>query len=116
MPTPSSPVSSSTSTIDQQQQTQLQIPSPVNNKGDRRLSRLHVVQQSSSASASTTTQSTAVADVPEPPPPIGLHGPFGQMILDYRSTINYTPITSSNMNQHQFDQKDLRNLCFFFLF
>ena len=46
--------------------------------------------------------------LPEPPPSIGLHGPFGQMILDYRSTLTYTPITNSNMNQHQFNQKDLR--------
>jgi hypothetical protein len=86
------------------EQPQLQIPLPVNNKGERRLSRLHIVQQSSS----TTTPSTAISTVPDPPPSIGLHGPFGQMILDHRSTINYTPITNSNMNQYQFNQKDLR--------
>jgi kinesin family protein 2/24 len=101
--TPSSPVPPPTPTIEQQQ-PQLQIPPPANNKTDRRLSRLHVVQQSSS----TTTHSTAVSVASEPPPSIGLNGPFGQMILDYRSTLNYIPITSSNMNQHQFDQKDLR--------
>jgi hypothetical protein len=100
--TPSSPVPSATPTVEQQ--PQLQIPLPVNNKSERRLSRLHVVQQSST----TTTHSTTVSVAPEPPPSVGLHGPFGQMILDYRSTVSYTPITNANMNQHQFDQKDLR--------
>ncbi len=103
--TPSSPVPPPIPSVEQQ--PQLQIPLPANNKTDRRLSRLHVVQQSSS-SITTTTHSTAVSVAPEPPPSIGLHGPFGQMILDYRSTLNYTPITNSNMNQQQFDQKDLR--------
>ena len=107
--TPSSPVPPPTPTIEQQQQP-LQIPLPANNKVDRRLSRLHVVQQSSStATANANQHSTAIsAPVSDPPPSIGLHGPFGQMILDYRSTLNYTPITTSNMNHHQFDQKDLR--------
>jgi kinesin family protein 2/24 len=106
--TPSSPVPPPTPTVEQQQQPQLQIPPPANNKTDRRLSRLHVVQQSSSTST-TNTHSTAISvPVSDPPPSIGLHGPFGQMILDYRSTLNYTPITTSNMNHHQFDQKDLR--------
>ncbi|CAF4793529.1 unnamed protein product [Rotaria sp. Silwood1] len=101
--TPSSPVPPPTPTVEQpQQQPQLQIPVPVNNKNERRLSRLHVVQQTSTT---TTTHNTVVS---EPPPSIGLHGPFGQMILDYRSTLTYTPITNSNMNQHKFDQKDLR--------
>jgi kinesin family protein 2/24 len=100
--TPSSPVPPPTPTVEQQ----LQIPLPANNKTDRRLSRLHVVQQQSS---STTTTSTAISiPASDPPPSIGLHGPFGQMILDYRSTLNYTPITTSNMNHHQFEQKDLR--------
>ncbi|CAF0901068.1 unnamed protein product [Adineta steineri] len=88
-----------------EQQPQLQIPLPVNNKGDRRLSRLHIVQQSTTT---TTMQSTTISSVPDPPPSIGLHGPFGQMILDYRSTINYIPITVSNMKEYQFNQKDLR--------
>ncbi|CAF1288582.1 unnamed protein product [Rotaria sordida] len=107
--TPSSPVPLSTPTVEQQLQlqSQLQIPAPVNNKNDRRLSRLHVVQQSSSTTT-TTTQNTVPSIACEPPPSIGLHGPFGQMILDYRSTLTYTPITNSNMNQHKFDQKDLR--------
>ncbi|CAF1407447.1 unnamed protein product, partial [Adineta steineri] len=87
------------------EQPQLQIPLPVNNKGDRRLSRLHIVQQSTTT---TTMQSTTISSVPDPPPSIGLHGPFGQMILDYRSTINYIPITVSNMKEYQFNQKDLR--------
>ncbi|CAF3287970.1 unnamed protein product [Rotaria socialis] len=112
--TPSSPVPPPTPIVEQQ--PQLPISLPANNKSDRRLSRLHVVQQSSSSSASattatatTTTQNTAVSVAVEPPTPsAGLHGPFGQMILDYRSTLNYTPITNSNMSQHKFDQKDLR--------
>jgi hypothetical protein len=65
---------------------------------ERRLSRLHAVQLSSSISPS-------VPSTPEPPPSIGLHGSFGQMILDYRSTLTYTPVTNSNLHQHQ---KDLR--------
>lgn len=113
--TPSSPVPPPTPTVEQAQ-AQLQIPPPANNKTDRRLSRLHVVQQSSSTTATTTaattttnTHNTAISTpISDPPPSIGLHGPFGQMILDFRSTISYTPITSSNMNQQQFDQKDLR--------
>ena len=104
--TPSSPVPPPTPTIEQPQ-AQFQIPLPTNNKTERRLSRLHVVQQSSSTT--TTSSNTAnCATVYDPPPSIGLHGPFGQMILDHRSTISYTPITSSNMNQQQFEQKDLR--------
>lgn len=119
LPTPSSPIPPTTPIIEQAQQSvqaQLQIPPPTNNKTDRRLSRLHVVQQSSSSSSSTSTttttaanhNSTSISVVPEPPPSIGLHGPFGQMILDYRSTITYTPITNGNFNQHQNHQKDLR--------
>ena len=46
--------------------------------------------------------------VSEPPPSVGLHGPFGQMILDYRSTINYAPITYGNINQLHANQTDLR--------
>lgn len=76
----------------------MQIPLPSNNKPERRLSRLHVVQPTSSASINPS----------EPPPSAGLHGPFGQMILDYRSTVTYTPITTTNMSQHQNHQKDLR--------
>lgn len=111
--TPSSPIPPPTPTVEQQAQPQLQIPPPANNKPDRRLSRLHVVQQPSSTVSNTSTTNnthhTAVSTpISEPPPSLGLHGPFGQMILDYRSTLTYTPITSSNMNQHQFDQKDLR--------
>jgi kinesin family protein 2/24 len=30
------------------------------------------------------------------------------MILDYRSTVNYTPMINSQINPHQVDQKDLR--------
>jgi kinesin family protein 2/24 len=60
-----------------------------------------VVQPSSSTNP-------AAPVVPEPPPSIGLHGPFGQMILDYRSTLTYSPITNSNLHQHQNNQKDLR--------
>ncbi|UJR38447.1 hypothetical protein I4U23_031115 [Adineta vaga] len=92
----SSHVPSTTPTVEQSQQ-QFQIPLPVNNKSERRLSRLPVVQQS-----------TTLTPVPDPPPSIGLHGPFGQMILDYRSTVNYIPITNSNMKEYQFNQKDLR--------
>jgi len=119
LPTPSSPIPPPTPTIEQQ--PPLQIPPPANNKTDRRLSRLHVVQQSSSstttatatASSSSTTHTThstpiAAPVVCEPPPSIGLHGPFGQMILDYRSTINYAPITNGNISQLQANQKDLR--------
>jgi kinesin family protein 2/24 len=85
-------------------QPSLQIPPPSNNKTERRLSRLHVVQPSSSSSINPSVPST-----PEPPPSIGLHGPFGQMILDYRSTLTYTPITNSNLHhQQQNHQKDLR--------
>jgi len=104
--TPSSPVPPPIPSVEQQQppQPQLQIPPPANNKTERRLSRLHVVQPSSS----TNTHNTAVSTVPEPPSSIGLHGPFGQMILDYRSTLTYSPITNSNINQHQVNQKDLR--------
>ena len=41
--------------------------------------------------------------------PIGLHGPFGQMIFEYRSTLNYTPMSDLNNNDDEFiDQKDLR--------
>jgi hypothetical protein len=79
----------------------------MNNKTDRRLSRLHVVQQSSSTTAHVA-HPTSVPIVSEPPPSIGLNGPFGQMILDYRSTLTYTPILNSNINQHQTNQKDLR--------
>jgi kinesin family protein 2/24 len=99
----SSPVPPPTPTIEQQQ-PQLQIPPPANNKTERRLSRLHVVQQSSS----TNTNHTAVSVASEPPASIGLHGPFGQMILDYRSTITYSPITNINIHQQQINQKDLR--------
>jgi hypothetical protein len=102
--TPSSPVPPPTPTVEQQQQQPqppLQIPPPANNKSERRLSRLHVVQPSSSINP-------AVPLTPEPPPSIGLHGPFGQMILDYRSTLTYTPITNSNLHQQQNNQKDLR--------
>jgi len=105
--TPSSPVPPPTPTIEQPQ-AQFQIPLPTNNKTERRLSRLHVVQQSSSTTTTTSSNTANCATVYDPPPSIGLHGPFGQMILDHRSTISYTPITSSNMNQQQFEQKDLR--------
>ncbi|CAF1681329.1 unnamed protein product, partial [Adineta ricciae] len=90
----SSSIPAATPSIEQQ----FQIPPPVNNKSERRLSRLPIVQQSS----------TTPTSVPDPPPSIGLHGPFGQMILDYRSTVNYTPITNSNMKDYQVNQKDLR--------
>lgn len=30
------------------------------------------------------------------------------MILDYRSTVNYTPITNANMKDYQVNRKDLR--------
>lgn len=94
--TSSSPVPSTAPTVEQSQQ-QFQIPLSVNNKSERRLSRLPVIQQS-----------TTPISVPDPPPSHGLHGPFGQMILDYRSTVNYIPITNSNMKDYQFNQKDLR--------
>jgi len=100
---PSSPIPPPTPTVEPpppQQQPALQIPLPSNNKPERRLSRLHVVQP--------TSNPPVVLSTPEPPPSVGLHGPFGQMILDYRSTITYTPITTTNMNQHQHTQKDLR--------
>ncbi len=96
--TPSSPVPPPIPTVEQQP---LQILPPANNKTERRLSRLHVVQPS-------TSINPPVPATPEPPPSIGLHGPFGQMILDYRSTLTYTPITNSNLHQHQNNQKDLR--------
>ncbi|CAF0973884.1 unnamed protein product [Rotaria sordida] len=99
----SSPVPPPTPTIEQQVQQPLQIPPPANNKVERRLSRLHVVQQSSSIN----THNTVVSTVPEPSPSIGLHGPFGQMILDYRSTLTYSPMTNSNLH-HEINQKDLR--------
>lgn len=52
-------------------------------------------------------------EIPEPTPNIpisyGLHGPFGQMILDYRSTLNYKPMSCTNGNQQSLiDYKDLR--------
>ncbi|CAF1072579.1 unnamed protein product [Rotaria sp. Silwood1] len=96
----SSPIPPPTPIVEQQ----LQIPPPANNKAERRLSRLHVVQQSSSIN----THNIAVSTVSEPPPSIGLHGPFGQMILDYRSTLTYSPMTNSNLNHHEINQKDLR--------
>ncbi|UJR07702.1 hypothetical protein I4U23_011987 [Adineta vaga] len=106
--TPSSPIPPPTPNIEPPPplppQPQLNIPPPANNKAERRLSRLHVVQQSSS----TNTHNPSVSTVPEPPSSIGLHGPFGQMILDYRSTLTYTPITNININQQQINQKDLR--------
>ncbi|CAF2598049.1 unnamed protein product [Rotaria sp. Silwood2] len=103
--TSSSPIPPPTPTVEQQiQPQQLQIPPSVNNKAERRLSRLHVVQQSSSIN----THNTAVPTVPEPPSSIGLHGPFGQMILDYRSTLTYSPMTNSNLHHHEVNQKDLR--------
>jgi hypothetical protein len=92
-----------TPTVDKQPpQLSLQIPPPTNNKTERRLSRLHVVQPSSSSI------NPPVPSTHEPPLSIGLHGPFGQMILDYRSTLTYTPITNSNLHQNQNHQKDLR--------
>ncbi|CAF1586313.1 unnamed protein product [Rotaria magnacalcarata] len=100
----SSPVPPPTPIVEQQIQPQLQIPLPANNKIERRLSRLHVVQQSSSINA----HNTAVSVVPEPTSFIGLHGPFGQMILDYRSTLTYSPMTNSNLHHYEFNQKDLR--------
>ena len=103
LPTPSSPIPPPTPTVEQQ--APLQIPPPANNKTDRRLSRLHVVQQSSS---STHTTHSAISVASDPPSAVGLHGPFGQMILDYRSTIHYAPIVTANMNQHHIDHKDLR--------
>ncbi|CAF1114960.1 unnamed protein product [Adineta steineri] len=106
--TPSSPIPTSTPIVEpppQQPQPQLQIPPPTNNKIERRLSRLHVVQQSSSTNIPNTIIPTITS---EPPTSIGLHGPFGQMILDYRSTLTYSPILNSNPNQQQSNQKDLR--------
>lgn len=105
--TSSSPIPPPTPTpaVEQQQQSSLHIPPPSNNKTERRLSRLHVVQPSSSSSSSSVNP--PVSSTPEPPPSVGLHGPFGQMILDYRSAITYTPITNSHINQHH-NQKDLR--------
>jgi hypothetical protein len=38
----------------------------------------------------------------------GLHGPFGQMILDYRSTLSYAPLSTGNAHQQATEQKDLR--------
>lgn len=46
----------------------------------------------------------------EPPPSIGLHSSFGQMILEYRSTITFMPLTNHNHTQYRHNQKDLR-LC-----
>ena len=99
LPTPSSPLPPPVEAM--------QIPPPANNKADRRLSRLHVVQQSS-AHSNAPPPPPAPPAVPEPPPSIGLNGPFGQMILDYRSTVTYTPITQTNSHQQQNNQKDLR--------
>ncbi|CAF1070137.1 unnamed protein product [Didymodactylos carnosus] len=64
-----------------------------NNKqpNERRLSRLHVVQP-----ATVIEQQTMHSTV-------GYNGPLGQMILDYRSTLSYTPITSL-----EYIEKDLR--------
>lgn len=71
------------------------------NKLERRPSRQNSVQQPSPVEA------------PEATPPVslstGLHGPFGQMILDYRSTLNYTPLTFTNGTQQGLiDVRDLR--------
>ena len=78
-------------------QSSLQIPPPSNNKPERRLSRLTtmviIFDKSFSYIPSTS----------EPPPSIGLLGPFGQMILDYRSTLTYTPLIIANLHQHQND-------------
>ena len=74
----------------------------MNNKTEQRLSRLHIVQQSSSTNTHNTIPST-----PELPSSIGLHGPFGQMIHDYRSTLTYSPLKNSNLN-HQIHHKNLR--------
>lgn len=103
--TPSSPIPPPTPTVEPP--PQLHIPPPANNKPERRLSRLHVVQQSSSSSAQSAVLPPPPS-APEPPSSIGLHGPFGQMILDYRSTLTYAPITVANINQQQINQKDLR--------
>lgn len=61
----------------------------------------------------TVTQPPPPVEIPEPTPNIpisyGLHGPFGQMILDYRSTLNYKPMSYTNGNkQSLIDYKDLR--------
>ena len=105
LPTPSSPIPPPTPTTVEP----LQIPPPANNKTDRRLSRLHVVQQSSSATGTALPPPPPPPPaVPEPPPSIGLNGPFGQMILDYRSTVTYTPITNATSHHPQNNHKDLR--------
>ncbi len=101
-PSCSVPLPTSTPTVDKHpRQPSLQIPPPTNTKAERRLSRVYVVQPASSINPSVPSTS-------ECPPSIGLHGSFGQMILDYRSTLTYTPITNSNLHQHQNHQKDLR--------
>ncbi|CAF0727101.1 unnamed protein product [Didymodactylos carnosus] len=77
------------------------VPDPVgqptnrtNNKqpNERRLSRLHVVQPPATVIEQQTIQNT-----------VGYNGPFGQMILDYRSTLSYTAITNL-----EYIEKDLR--------
>ncbi|CAF3438872.1 unnamed protein product [Rotaria socialis] len=81
-----SPVPPPTPIVEQQPQPQpqLQIPHPANNKAE------------------------VVPEPPSPPTSARLHGPFGQMILDYRSTLTYAPITNSNLHHHETNQKDLR--------
>ncbi|CAF3116137.1 unnamed protein product, partial [Rotaria socialis] len=82
-----SPVPPPTPIVEQQPQPQpqLQIPHPANNKAE------------------------VVPEPPSPPTSARLHGPFGQMILDYRSTLTYAPITNSNLHHHETNQKDLHN-------
>ena len=82
-----------------------QAPASVSSKSERRLSRPCTAQYVSPS----INPPSAVIPPPFEPPPVGeLHGPFGQMIFDYRSTLNYRPLTNVDTNQHRIEAKDLR--------
>ena len=97
----SSPLAPSTPVIEQA----TQALASVSTKSDRRLSRPCTAQY---VSPSINPPSAVIPTPFEPPPTVDLHGPFGQMIFDYRSTLNYRPLTNVDTNQHRIEAKDLR--------
>ena len=69
--------------------------------------RLRPSSRSNSASTSRRPSSSQLVSQPTMslPPPTG---PFGQMIVDYRSKLTFTPLVNSPLHQRQFETKDLR--------
>ena len=100
----SSPLTPSTPVIEQA----THAPASVSSKRDRRLSRPCTAQQ---MLPSINPPSAVIPTPPSEPvaaPTIDLHGPFGQMIFDYRSTLHYRPLTNVNTSEHRIEAKDLR--------